>query len=51
MEVAGLMLEHGLGAVMVVDEATLAGIFSARDALFRVVARDVTHGRCASARS
>jgi len=38
MEVAGLMLEHGLGAVMVVDEGTLAGIFSGSDALFRVVA-------------
>ena len=38
MEVAGLMLEHGLGAVMVVDEGALSGIFSGSDALFRVVA-------------
>jgi len=38
-EVAELMLECAVGAVMVVDNGVLTGIFSERDVVFRVVAR------------
>jgi CBS domain-containing protein len=38
-EVAGLMLERAVGAVMVVDDGVLTGIFSERDVVFRVVAQ------------
>jgi CBS domain-containing protein len=41
LEVAGLMLAHGIGAVMVVENGALAGILSERDVVVRVVA----HGR------
>ena len=37
-EVAGLMRERAVGAVMVVDNGVLTGIFSERDVVFRVVA-------------
>jgi CBS domain-containing protein len=42
-EAARLMREKQVGAVMVVEEGKLAGVFTERDALFRVVAesRDV----------
>lgn len=35
---ARLMKEHRVGAVLVVHEGSLAGIFTERDALFRVIA-------------
>lgn len=40
---ARLMKEHHVGAVMIVEEGKLAGVFTERDALFRVIAegRDV----------
>ena len=37
-EAARLMREHKVGALMVVDDAALVGVFTERDALFRVVA-------------
>jgi CBS domain-containing protein len=42
-EAAGMMASHNVGAVLVVEEEKLVGIFSERDAVFRVVApgRDV----------
>lgn len=42
-EAARLMREKRVGAIMVVEEGKLAGVFTERDALFRVVAesRDV----------
>jgi CBS domain-containing protein len=43
IEAARLMRENHVGAVMVVEEGRLAGVFTERDALFRVIAegRDV----------
>ena len=38
-EVAGLMLEHGIGAIMVIDDGSLTGIFTERDAVVRVIAQ------------
>jgi CBS domain-containing protein len=38
VEAARLMREHRIGALLVVEEDRLAGIFTERDALFRVVA-------------
>jgi CBS domain-containing protein len=38
---AKLMAKRHVGAVMVVDEQRLVGIFTERDAVFRVIARDV----------
>ena len=40
---ARLMKEHHVGAVMIVEDGKLAGVFTERDALFRVIAegRDV----------
>ena len=35
---ARLMKEHGIGALLVIRESKLAGIFTERDALFRVIA-------------
>jgi CBS domain-containing protein len=42
-EAAGMMVSHNVGAVLVVEEEKLVGIFTERDAVFRVVApgRDV----------
>lgn len=37
-EAALLMKRHDIGALMVVDEGKLVGVFTERDALFRVVA-------------
>ncbi len=37
-EAARLMKEHNIGALMVVDGDKLAGVFTERDALFRVLA-------------
>lgn len=37
-EAALLMKQHEIGALMVVDEGKLVGVFTERDALFRVVA-------------
>lgn len=39
MEAAKVMADHCSGAVMVVDDGRLVGIFTERDALFRVVAQ------------
>jgi CBS domain-containing protein len=39
LEIAGLMLEHDIGAVMVVENGALTGIFSERDAVVRVLAQ------------
>ena len=39
-EAARLMKEHRVGALMIVEDGKLAGIFTERDALFRVVAED-----------
>jgi CBS domain-containing protein len=38
LEAALLMKEHGKGALLVVDGSRLVGIFTERDALFRVIA-------------
>lgn len=38
-EAAELMAKKNIGAVMVVEQERLAGIFTERDALFRVIAR------------
>jgi CBS domain-containing protein len=38
---AKLMAKRNVGAVMVVDGRRLVGIFTERDALFRVIARDL----------
>jgi CBS domain-containing protein len=38
---AKLMAKRNVGAVMVVDEGRLVGIFTERDAVFRVMARDL----------
>ena len=38
-EAARLMKERGVGAAMVVEEGKLVGLFTERDALFRVVAQ------------
>jgi CBS domain-containing protein len=48
-DAAGLMREKHIGAVIVVENGRLAGIFTERDALFRVVAegRDVKTTRLA----
>ena len=48
-EAARLMREHRVGAIMVLQEGTLAGIFTERDALIRVLAegRDVQATRLA----
>jgi CBS domain-containing protein len=48
-EAARLMREHRVGAIMVVQEDALAGIFTERDALIRVLAeeRDVRTTRLA----
>jgi len=35
---ARLMKEHAIGAILVIEEGRLAGIFTERDALFRVIA-------------
>ena len=42
-EAAGMMVSHNVGAVLVVEDEKLVGIFTERDAVFRVVApgRDV----------
>jgi CBS domain-containing protein len=39
-EAARLMKEHSVGALMIVEDGKLAGIFTERDVLFRVVADD-----------
>ena len=39
-EAAKLMAERKVGAVLVVDHETLVGIFTERDAVFRVIAQD-----------
>ena len=38
-EAARLMVEHGIGAILVVEAGALVGIFTERDAVFRVVAQ------------
>ena len=38
-DVAKLMARKGVGAVLVVDEKRLVGIFTERDAVFRVIAK------------
>jgi CBS domain-containing protein len=38
IEAAQLMRSHSIGALMVVDDGELVGIFTERDALFRVIA-------------
>lgn len=40
-EAARVMTEHDIGAILVVENAKLAGIFSERDLLKRVVGRDL----------
>jgi CBS domain-containing protein len=46
---ARLMKEHRIGAILVIQEGRLAGIFTERDALFRVIAegRDPARTRVA----
>jgi CBS domain-containing protein len=39
-DAARLMKKHAVGALLIVDETRLVGIFTERDALFRVVAAD-----------
>src|SRR3974377_1606042 len=38
MQIAGIMVEHNIGAVHVLDQSQLVGIFSERDLMSRVVA-------------
>jgi CBS domain-containing protein len=38
-EAAGMMAQRGVGAVVVVDQQKLVGIFTERDAVFRVIAQ------------
>jgi CBS domain-containing protein len=38
-EVAQLMREHGVGAIAVVEDGSLTGVFTERDAVFRVIAQ------------
>jgi CBS domain-containing protein len=44
-EAARLMKQHRVGALLVVDNERLSGIFTERDALFRVVAEGCDPGR------
>ena len=39
-DAARLMKKHAVGALLIVDETHLVGIFTERDALFRVIAAD-----------
>ena len=39
-EAARLMKQHNVGALMVLDDEKLAGVFTERDALFRVLAEE-----------
>jgi CBS domain-containing protein len=39
-DAARLMKEHKVGAILIVDEGKVVGIFTERDAVFRVVAAD-----------
>lgn len=39
-DAARLMKKHAIGALLIVDHAHLVGIFTERDALFRVIAAD-----------
>jgi CBS domain-containing protein len=39
-DAARLMKKHAVSALLIVDEARLVGIFTERDALFRVIAMD-----------
>ena len=41
---AKLMAKRGVGAVMVLEKGRLIGIFTERDAVFRVIARDLDCG-------
>ncbi|MBX3663854.1 MAG: CBS domain-containing protein [Burkholderiales bacterium] len=43
-EAARLMKQRNVGAMMVVDEGRLVGMFTERDALFRVLAADLDGG-------
>lgn len=38
-EAARLMVEHRVGAILVIEEGVLVGIFTERDAVFRVLAQ------------
>ena len=38
-QAARLMVENGIGAILVIDEGALVGIFTERDAVFRVLAQ------------
>ena|SRR4051794_12322717 len=38
-EAARLMVEHRIGAILVIEEGALVGIFTERDAVFRVLAQ------------
>ena len=38
-EATRLMVEHGIGAILVVEAGALVGIFTERDAVFRVLAQ------------
>ena len=40
VDASRLMLEHRIGALMIVEEGRLLGIFTERDALFRVIAQE-----------
>ena len=44
-EAAQLMKQHNIGALMVVEEEKLVGVFTERDALFRVVAEGLEGGQ------
>lgn len=42
VEAATLMKQHKVGAIMVVEKGKLVGIFTERDALFRVIAEELS---------
>ena len=44
-EAAQLMKQHNIGALMVVEDEKLVGVFTERDALFRVVAEGLEGGQ------
>lgn len=44
-EAARLMKQHNIGALMVVEDEKLVGVFTERDALFRVVAEGLEVGQ------
>ena len=45
-DVLQLLIEHSIGCVLVVDEGTLSGVFTERDALQQLAGQDEALGEC-----